>query len=85
MFAAHINKRNSDILRKCTQRKLLGVISRLFDPPGNNSTCHIVMKLKLQETGRIDKPRDEELHEDFQPFVGDWTTNTADLNEIQST
>ena len=31
MFAAHINKHNPDMLQKWTQRKLLGLFSRIFD------------------------------------------------------
>ena len=83
MFAAHINKHNPDILQKWTQRKLLGLITRLFDPLGITAPVTIVMKIKLQEIWRNGQHWDEELPEDLQQFVKEWTTNTAHLNEIK--
>ena len=66
MFAAHINKHNTDILQKWTQRKLLGLISRLFDPLGITAPVTIVMKIKLLEIWRNGQHWDEELPEDLQ-------------------
>ena len=79
MFAAHINKHNTDI-KKWTQRKLIGHISRLFYPLRIRAPVTIVMKIKLQE---IWQHWDEELPEDLQQFVKDGTTNKAHLNEIK--
>ena len=73
MFAAHINKHNPDILQKWTQRKLLGLIARLFDPLGITPPVTIVMKIKLQEIWRNGQHWDEELPEDLQQFVKEWT------------
>ena len=83
MFAAHINKHNPDIFQKWTQRKLLGLITRHFDPLGITAPVTIVMKIKLQEIWRNGQHWDEELPEDLQQFVKEWTTNTAHLNEIK--
>ena len=41
------------------------------------------MKIKLQELWRNGQHWDEELPEDLQQFVKDWTTNTAYLNRIK--
>ena len=41
------------------------------------------MKIKLQELWRNGQHWDEELPEDLQQFVKDWTTNTAYLNGIK--
>ena len=83
MFAAHINKHNSDIHRKWTQRKQSGHILRIFGPLGITAPFTIVMKIKLQAISRSGQHWDEELPEDLPQFVNDWTTNTAHLNEIK--
>ena len=85
MFAAHINNHNPDMLQKWTQRKLklLGLISRIFDPLGTTAPVTLVMKIKLQEIWRNGQHWDQELPEDLQQFVKEWTTNTAHLNEIK--
>ena len=72
MFVTHINKHNTAILQKLTQRKLLGLISRLFEPLGITEPVTIVMKIKLQEIWRNGQHWDEELPEDLQHFVKDW-------------
>ena len=41
------------------------------------------MKIKLQELWRNGQHWEEELPEDLQEFVKDWTTNTAYLNGIK--
>ena len=83
MFAAHINKHNPDMLQKWTQRKLLGLFSRIFDQLGIIAPVTIVMKIKLQEIWRNGQHWDDELPEDLQQLVKEWTTNTAHLNEIK--
>ena len=69
------------MLKKWTQRKLFGLILRIFDPLGITAPVTIDMKIKLQEIWRNGQHWDEELPEDLQQFVKEWTTNTAHLNE----
>ena len=83
IFAAHINKHNPDMPQKWTQRKLLELLSRIFDPVGITAPVTIVMKIKLQEIWRNGQHCDEKLPEDLQQFVKEWTTNTAHLNKIK--
>ena len=83
MFAAHINKHNTDILQKWTQRKLLDFISRLFDPQGITAPVTIVMKIKLQDIWRNRQHWDEKLPEDLQQFVNDRATYMAHLHETK--
>ena len=46
-------------------------------------TAPVTIVIKSQAIWRNGQHWDEELPEDFQQFVEDWTTNSANLNEIQ--
>ena len=66
-----------------TQRKLVGLISRLFDPLEITAPVTIAIKIKVQEIWRNGQHWDKELPEDLEQSVEDWATNSANLNEIQ--
>ena len=55
-----------------------------FSPTGNNSTCHNCHEDEFIRDQEISRQKwDDELPEDAQQFVEDWTTNATSLNEIQ--